>query len=76
MLNEITQIITDATQLTNVANALESKGYSLNSYDLAYIPASGERLDIDAEVKDRLTLLIDTLEEEADAVEVHTNSAL
>ncbi|TIA93619.1 hypothetical protein E3P99_00036 [Wallemia hederae] len=72
----LVEIITEPTQLTSIANALQDKGYSLTSYDLAYVPSSGERLEIDGEVREKLTQLIDILEEEADAVHVHTNSSL
>lgn len=59
-----------------MAESLIEKGYTLSSYDLAYIPVSGERQEIDDEIRETLTNLIDTLEEDSDAVDVHTNSTL
>lgn len=62
--------------MTRVAESLIEKGYTLSSYDLAYIPVSGERQEIDDEIRETLTNLIDALEEDSDAVDVHTNSTL
>ncbi|EIM23580.1 DUF28-domain-containing protein [Wallemia mellicola CBS 633.66] len=74
--HNLVEIITDPSQLTRVAESLIEKGYTLSSYDLAYIPVSGERQEIDDEIRETLTNLIDTLEEDSDAVDVHTNSTL
>ncbi|EOR03985.1 hypothetical protein E3P92_01101 [Wallemia ichthyophaga] len=74
--SNLVEIITHPTQLTTVAHFLQEKGHSLSSYDLAYLPASGERVEIDEQLREKLSHLIETLEQDADAVEVYTNSVL
>ncbi len=65
-------ISTDANELGTVRDALEEKGYSFLSAEVAYVPATTSTID-DEESREKMQKLLDMLEENDDVQEVWHN---
>lgn len=67
------RIVTDKTSWTKVRDALREKGGVIESAGLAYLPK--DKLSVDEETAQKVSRLIDALEEDEDVNEVYTNTA-
>jgi YebC/PmpR family DNA-binding regulatory protein len=67
------EVITAMPQWTVVRDALKSKGFTIESAGLSYIPK--DHFSVDAAVMERVMQLTDALEEDDDVSEVFTNAA-
>ena len=69
---DVFEIATDPNEMGKVRDALEEKGYSFLSAEVAYIPSTMTTID-DPEMVTKMEKLIDMLEENDDAQEIWYN---
>ncbi|OGJ62614.1 hypothetical protein A3A67_02630 [Candidatus Peribacteria bacterium RIFCSPLOWO2_01_FULL_51_18] len=72
--DEHLQVITDMTKWTRIRDFLKGKGFSIESAGLQYVPKQTAPVDASAMLK--VESLVNSLEEDEDVSEVHTNAVV